>query len=71
MANVVIQVVATAMLDARVLFRWLGLEYDAAVTDGGLLGFGLSSMPALAGSIFVDLANASMVKAFLILPWFH
>ena len=28
-----------------VLFRLLGRDYDAAVTSGGFLGFGLSSMP--------------------------
>lgn len=94
MANVAIQVAVTAMIGVFVLFRWLGRDYDAAVTVGGFLGFGLSSMPvamatmdsvalrygpspkaflliALAGSFFVDLANAFIVKAFLMLPWFH
>jgi len=94
MANVVIQVVITALIGILLLFRWLGRDYDAAVTVGGFLGFGLSSMPvamatmdsvaarhgpspkaflliALAGSFFVDLANAVIVKAFLALPWFH
>jgi len=92
--NVVIQVLATALIGILLLFRWLGRDYDAAVTVGGFLGFGLSSMPvamstmdsvasrygpspkaflliALAGSFFVDLANAFIVKAFLALPWFH
>jgi ESS family glutamate:Na+ symporter len=94
MANVAIQVVVTVMVGVLLLFRWLGRDYDAAVTVGGFLGFGLSSMPvamatmdsvasrygpspkaflliALAGSFFVDLANALVVKAFLMLPWFH
>jgi len=94
MANVVIQVVVTATIGIVLLFRWLGRDYDAAVTVGGFLGFGLSSMPVamatmdsvalrygpspkafllitLAGSFFVDLANAFIVKAFLALPWFH
>ena len=94
MANVVIQVIVTAMIGIFLLFRWLGRDYDAAVTVGGFLGFGLSSMPvamatmdgvatrygpspkaflliALAGSFFVDLANAFIVKAFLALPWFR
>ena len=94
MANVVIQVLVTATIGIVLLFRWLGRDYDAAVTVGGFLGFGLSSMPvamatmdsvalrygpspkaflliALAGSFFVDLANAFIVKAFLALPWFH
>jgi len=93
-ANVAIQVLVTALIGVLVLFRWLGRDYDAAVTVGGFLGFGLSSMPvamatmdgvasrygpspkaflliALAGSFFVDLANAFIVKAFLTLPWFH
>jgi ESS family glutamate:Na+ symporter len=94
MANVAIQVAVTVLIGVLVLFRWLGRDYDAAVTVGGFLGFGLSSMPvamatmdsvalrhgpspkaflliALAGSFFVDIANAFMVKAFLMLPWFH
>ena len=94
LANVVIQVVITALIGLLLLFRWLGRDYDAAVTVGGFLGFGLSSMPvamatmdsvtrrygsspkaflliALAGSFFVDLANAFIVKGFLMLPWFQ
>lgn len=94
MANVAIQILVTVMIGVLVLFRWLGRDYDAAVTVGGFLGFGLSSMPvamatmdsvaqrygpspkaflliALAGSFFVDLANAFIVKAFLALPWFQ
>jgi ESS family glutamate:Na+ symporter len=94
MANVAIQVVLTVAIGILVLYRWLGRDYDAAVTVGGFLGFGLSSMPvamatmdsvsmrygpspkaflliALAGSFFVDLANAFIVKGFLLLPWFR
>ena len=94
MANVAIQVLITAMIGVLLLYRWLGRDYDAAVTVGGFLGFGLSSMPvamatmdsvarrygpspkaflliALAGSFFVDLANAFIVKGFLMLPWFQ
>ena len=94
LANVVVQVVITALIGVLLLFRWLGRDYDAAVTVGGFLGFGLSSMPvamatmdsvarrygpspkaflliALAGSFFVDLANAFIVKGFLTLPWFQ
>jgi len=93
-ANVAIQVLVTAMIGVLLLFRWLGRDYDAAVTVGGFLGFGLSSMPVamstmdsiasrygpspkafllitLAGSFFVDLANAFIVKAFMVLPWFQ
>jgi ESS family glutamate:Na+ symporter len=94
LANVVVQVVVTALIGVLLLFRWLGRDYDAAVTVGGFLGFGLSSMPvamatmdsvalrygpspqaflliALAGSFFVDLANAFIVKAFLAFPAFQ
>jgi ESS family glutamate:Na+ symporter len=93
MLNVVIQVVATVAIAYFVLFRLLGKDYDAAVTSGGFLGFGLSSMPVamatmdevgrrygpspkafllitLAGSFFVDLANAVVAKFFLGLPYF-
>ncbi len=93
MLNVVIQVVATVAIAYFVLFRLLGKDYDAAVTSGGFLGFGLSSMPVamatmdevgkrygpspkafllitLAGSFFVDLANAVVAKVFLGLPYF-
>lgn len=92
--NVAVQVAVTAAIGIFLLFRWLGRDYDAAVTVGGFLGFGLSSMPVamatmdsvalrygpspkafliitLAGSFFVDLANAFVVKGFLALPWFH
>jgi ESS family glutamate:Na+ symporter len=91
--NVVIQVAVTVTIAYFVLFRLLGRDYDAAVTAGGFLGFGLSSMPVamatmdeivrrygpapkafllvtLAGSFFVDLANAFVAKGFLVLPFF-
>lgn len=94
MLNVAIQVIVTVLIGVFFLYRWLGRDYDAAVTVGGFLGFGLSSMPvamatmdsvaarygpspkaflliALAGSFFVDLANAFIVKLFLSLPLFH
>lgn len=94
MLNVVVQVIVTVLIAVFVLYRWLGRDYDAAVTVGGFLGFGLSSMPvamatmdsvatrygpspkaflliALAGSFFVDLANAIVVKAFLALLLSH
>ena len=45
MANVAIQVAVTIAVAVLLLFRWLGRDYDAAVTIGGFLGFGLSSMP--------------------------
>jgi glutamate:Na+ symporter, ESS family len=93
-ANVAMQVFVTSIVGVLLLFRWLGRDYDAAVTVGGFLGFGLSSMPVamstmdsitsrygpspkafllitLAGSFFVDLANAFIVKSFMALPWLH
>ena len=89
--NVIIQVLVTVAVAYFLLFRLLGKDYDAAVTAGGFLGFGLSSMPVamatmdeiakrygpspkafllitLAGSFFVDLANAFIAKGFLALP---
>jgi ESS family glutamate:Na+ symporter len=91
--NVAIQIAVTVGIAYFVLFRLLGRDYDAAVTAGGFLGFGLSSMPVamgtmdevakrygpspkafllitLAGSFFVDLANAFIAKGFLSLPFF-
>jgi ESS family glutamate:Na+ symporter len=91
--NVVIQVGVTVAIAYFLLFRLLGKDYEAAVTAGGFLGFGLSSMPVamatmdevakrygpapkafllitLAGSFFVDLANAIVAKGFLALPFF-
>ncbi len=92
--NVVLQIAITAAVAYLVLFRLLGRDYDAALTAGGFIGFGLSSMavgmatmdklaqrlgPApkafllitLAGSFFVDLANAVIVQLFLALPLFR
>jgi ESS family glutamate:Na+ symporter len=91
--NVALQVAVTVAVAYFFLFRLLGRDYDAAVTVGGFLGFGLSSMPvamatmdeigrrygpsakafllvSLAGSFFVDLANAMVAKAMLALPVF-
>ena len=42
---VMLQVVVTVAIAYFLLFRLLGSDYDAAVTSGGFLGFGLSSMP--------------------------
>lgn len=93
MVNAVVQVALSVLVAVFVLFRLLGRDYDAAVTAGGFLGFGLSSMPmamatmeqlaarfgpspraillvTLCGSVFVDLANALIIKAFLALPAF-
>ena len=91
--NVAIQIAVTVGIAYFLLFRLLGRDYDAAVTAGGFLGFGLSSMPVamgtmdevakrygpspkafllitLAGSFFVDLANAFIAKGLLSLPFF-
>lgn len=91
--NVALQVALSSVIALVVLFRALGRDYDAAVTAGGFMGFGLASMPVafatmeeitdhygpsakafltitLAGSFFVDLANAAVTKAFLMLPIF-
>jgi ESS family glutamate:Na+ symporter len=91
---VVLQIIMTAAVAYFVLFRLLGRDYDAALTAGGFLGFGLSSMAVgmatmdklaqrlgpspkafllitLAGSFFVDLANAVIVQAFLAMPMFR
>jgi ESS family glutamate:Na+ symporter len=94
LVNVLLQIVAIVAIAYFVLFRLLGRDYEAAVTVGGFLGFGISSMPVamatmdevarrygpapkafllitLAGSFFVDLANALVAKAFLALPMFE
>jgi ESS family glutamate:Na+ symporter len=93
LVNVAVQVVLATAIAYFLLFRLLGRDYDAALTVGGFLGFGLSSMTVgmasmdkvasrygpspkafllvtLAGSFFVDLANAVLVKGFLLLPMF-
>ncbi len=92
MIAVALQVLLATLIAVLFLFRWLGRDYDAAVSVGGFLGFGLSSMPValatmeqvaqrygpapkafllvtLAGSFFVDLANAFVIKGFLALPF--
>jgi len=43
--NVVIQIGMTVAIAYLVLFRLLGRDYEAAVTAGGFMGFGLSPMP--------------------------
>jgi ESS family glutamate:Na+ symporter len=93
LVNAAVQIVLSVAVAVLLLFRLLGRDYDAAVTAGGFLGFGLSSMPVamatmeqlatrygpspravllitLCGSIFVDLVNALVIKAFLWLPAF-
>jgi ESS family glutamate:Na+ symporter len=92
--NIIVQIVLILLIGYRLLFRALGRDYDAALTVGGFVGFGLSSMAVgmatmdsvarrygpsarafllitLAGSFFVDLANAFVVQAFLLLPIFR
>jgi ESS family glutamate:Na+ symporter len=66
--NVVIQVVVTVSIAYFVLFRLLGSDYDAAVTSGGFLGFGLSSMPvAMATMDEVGRRYGPSPKAFLLI----
>ena len=85
---VILQVVVSIAVAYFILFRALGKNFDAAVTVGGFLGYGISSMPVamatmeqisrrfgpapnaillitLAGSFFVDFANAFIVKGFV------
>ena len=92
--NISLQVIITVLMGFLVLFRLLGRDYDAALTVGGFIGFGLSSMAVgmatmdkvaarlgpsprafllitLAGSFFVDLANAFVVQLCLALPMFR
>ncbi len=92
--NLVIQVTIAAVMALGVLYRLLGKDYDAAVTAGGFMGFGLASMPVafatmeevtatngpspkafllitLVGSFFVDLANATITRLFMMLPMFQ
>ena len=91
--NVGLQVVLSAVVALVILYRLLGEDYDAAVTAGGFMGFGMASLPVafatmdevtsrtgpspqafllitLAASFFVDLANAMVTKAFMLLPMF-
>lgn len=93
MVNVALQVALAAAVSLVILFRLLGSDYDAAVTAGGFMGFGMASVPVafatmeevtarsgpspqafllitLAASFFVDLANAVITKAFMMLPIF-
>ena len=91
--NMLIQIIFTVLIALLLLFRLLGRDYDAAVTSGAFIGFGLASMPVafatideltsrhgpspmglllvtLVGSFFVDIANATVTKLFLMLPIF-
>lgn len=66
--NVVIQVFVTVAIAYFVLFRLLGRDYDAAVTAGGFLGFGLSSMPvAMATMDEIGHRYGPSPKAFLLI----
>ena len=94
MINMVLQVLLAGLIAFGLLFRLLGKDYDALVTSGGFMGFGLASVPVafatmeevtsrygpsarafllitLAASFFVDLANAAVTKAYLLLPMFN
>lgn len=66
--NTVVQIIVTVMIAYFVLFRFLGRDYDAAVTCGGFLGFGLSSMPvALATMDEIGRRYGPSPKAFLLI----
>jgi ESS family glutamate:Na+ symporter len=68
MANVIIQVIVTVSVGYFVLFRLLGRDYDAAVTVGGFLGFGLASMPVAMGTMDeVTRRYGPSIKAFLLI----
>jgi glutamate:Na+ symporter, ESS family len=43
--NLALQLALALAIGYFVLFRLLGRDYDAAVSVGGFLGFGVSSMP--------------------------
>lgn len=66
--NLVIQVALTAAIAFLVLFRLLGRDYDAALTVGGFMGFGLASMP-VAFATMEELASrhGPSPKAFLLI----
>ena len=56
------------MLALVVLFRLLGRDYDAAVTSGGFIGFGLASMPvAFATMEEVTAVHGPSPRAFLLI----
>jgi len=68
MVNVVVQVAVSVAIAYFVLFRWLGRDYDAAVTVGGFLGFGLSSMTVgMASMDSVATRYGPSPKAFLLI----
>jgi ESS family glutamate:Na+ symporter len=92
--NTALQIGLAGAIAMVLLYRLLGKDYDAAVTAGGFMGFGLASMPVafatmeevtavhgpsprafllitVVGSFFVDLANATITKLFLLLPIFR
>ena len=66
--NAFVQIVLSCFVAVFVLFRLLGRDYDAAVTAGGFLGFGLSSMP-VAMATMEQLASryGPSAKAFLLI----
>jgi ESS family glutamate:Na+ symporter len=66
--NVLLQIVVIAAIAYFVLFRLLGRDYEAAVTVGGFLGFGISSMPvAMATMDEVARRYGPAPKAFLLI----
>lgn len=66
--NVVLQIAVTTLVAVGILFRLLGRDNEAAVTCGGFLGFGLSSMPvALATMDQVSARYGPAPRAFLLI----
>ena len=66
--NLGVQITFTAVLALVVLFRLLGRDYDAAVTSGGFIGFGLASMPvAFATMEEVTSVHGPSPRAFLLI----
>ena len=66
--NVALQVAISGFLALIVLYRLLGRDYDAAVTAGGFMGFGLASMPvAFATMEEVTAHHGPSPRAFLLI----
>jgi len=68
MINMVLQVLLAGLIAFGLLFRLLGKDYDALVTSGGFMGFGLASMPvAFATMEEVTAARGPSAMAFLLI----
>lgn len=66
--NVVLQIVLSAVVALVILYRLLGEDYDAAVTAGGFMGFGMASLPvAFATMDEVTSRTGPSAQAFLLI----